>query len=121
MPEPRKRGRAAPPVVAELPCYVSDDRHAVLEAARRDLAIYPMMPAYADVLGHCVGRDAATITADGWTDDLTDAVVIWGDHDAVAAQVQAHSTAGADEVVLSPVRLRIRSGSQPRRSTGGAR
>ena len=95
-------GRAAPPVVAELPCYVSDDRDAVLEAARRDLAIYPMMPAYADVLGHCVGRDAATITADGWTDDLTDAVVIWGDHDAVAAQVQAHLAAGADEVVLSP-------------------
>ena len=97
-----RAGRAVPPVVAELPCYLSGDRDAVLEAARRDLAIYPMMPAYADVLGHCVGRDAATITTDGWTDDLTDAVVIWGDRDAIAAQVRAHLDAGAGEVVLSP-------------------
>jgi alkanesulfonate monooxygenase SsuD/methylene tetrahydromethanopterin reductase-like flavin-dependent oxidoreductase (luciferase family) len=107
-----RAGREAPPVVAELPCYVSDDRAAVLEAARRDLAIYPMMPAYADVLGHCVDRDAATITADGWTDDLTDAVVIWGDRDAIAAQVRAHLDAGADEVVLSPYGC----GSDPERN-----
>ena len=94
--------RAAPPVIAELPCYVSTDRAAVLEAARRDLSIYPMMPAYADVLGHALGRDASEVTADGWTDQCTDAVVIWGDRDTVASRVQEYFDAGADEVVLSP-------------------
>ena len=95
-------GRAAPPVIAELPCYVSTDRDAVLEAARRDLAIYPMMPAYADVLGRVLGRDPNEVTAAGWTDDCTDAVVVWGDHDGVRARVQEHLDAGATEVVLSP-------------------
>ena len=95
-------GRAAPPVVAELPCYVSTDRAAVLEAARRDLAIYPMMPTYADVLGHVLGRDAGDVTADGWTDQCTDAVVVWGDHDTVLSRIREHLDAGADEVVLSP-------------------
>jgi len=95
-------GRPAPPVIAELPCYVSTDRAAVIEAARRDLAVYPMMPAYADVLAHVLGRDASDVTASGWTDDCTDAVVVWGDHDEVRARVQEHLDAGADEVVLSP-------------------
>jgi F420-dependent oxidoreductase-like protein len=95
-------GRPPPPVVAELPCYVSTDRRAVLEAARRDLAIYPMMPTYADVLGHALGRDPSEVTAGGWTDDCTDAVVVWGDQGAIRDQVQQHLDAGADEVVLSP-------------------
>jgi alkanesulfonate monooxygenase SsuD/methylene tetrahydromethanopterin reductase-like flavin-dependent oxidoreductase (luciferase family) len=95
-------GRPAPPVVAELPCYVATDRAAVLEAARRDLAIYPLMPAYADVLAHVLGRDPGEVTAGGWTDDCTDAVVVWGDRDTIRARVVEYLDAGADEVVLSP-------------------
>jgi F420-dependent oxidoreductase-like protein len=95
-------GRAPPPVVAELPCYISADRGAVLEAARRDLAIYPMMPAYADVLARELGRDPAEIAGGGWLDEWTDAVVVWGDRDTVRARVVEYLDAGADEVVLSP-------------------
>jgi alkanesulfonate monooxygenase SsuD/methylene tetrahydromethanopterin reductase-like flavin-dependent oxidoreductase (luciferase family) len=98
----RAAGRDAPPVIAELPCYVSSDRTAVREAARRDLAIYPMMPAYADVLGHEVGLDARAVTKGGWTDDCTDAVVVWGDRDVIRGRVDEYLEAGADEVVLSP-------------------
>jgi F420-dependent oxidoreductase-like protein len=94
--------RVPPPVVAELPCYVSSDREAVLAAARRDLAIYPLMPAYADVLAQVLGQDASDVTAAGWTDACTDAFVAWGDRDAVRARVMEHLDAGADEVVLSP-------------------
>jgi F420-dependent oxidoreductase-like protein len=94
--------RDAPPVIAELPCYVSTDRHAVFEAARRDLAVYPMMPAYADVLAHAVGSTAADVTAAGWTDACTDASVVWGDRDTIADRVQGYLDAGAAEVVLSP-------------------
>jgi F420-dependent oxidoreductase-like protein len=94
--------RPRPPIIAELPCYVTTDRAAVLEAARRDLAIYPMMPAYADVLGHALGKLGADVTAEGWTDACTDAVVVWGDRDQVAGKVQEYVDAGADEVVLSP-------------------
>jgi alkanesulfonate monooxygenase SsuD/methylene tetrahydromethanopterin reductase-like flavin-dependent oxidoreductase (luciferase family) len=108
--------RERPPIIAELPCYVSTDRAAVLEAARRDLAIYPMMPAYADVLGHALGKLGADVTADGWTDACTDAVVMWGDRDQVAAQVPEHADAGADEVVLSP----YGSGPDPSRNLDDA-
>jgi alkanesulfonate monooxygenase SsuD/methylene tetrahydromethanopterin reductase-like flavin-dependent oxidoreductase (luciferase family) len=95
-------GREPPPVIAELPCYVTDDRGAAQEAAKRDLGIYVHMPAYADVLGQVLGADAATISADGWTDACTDAVVPSGDRDAIAATVAEYIDAGADEVVLSP-------------------
>jgi 5,10-methylenetetrahydromethanopterin reductase len=94
--------RAAPPVVAELPCYVTRERAWVREAARRDLAIYPMMPAYADVLARVLGRDSADVTAAGWTDDCTDAVVLWGDEAGLRARVHEYLDAGADEVVLAP-------------------
>ena len=93
---PRRRSSWSSPATS------STDRAAVLEAARRDLAIYPLMPAYADVLAAALGQDASDVTAAGWTDACTDAVVIWGDRDTVRARVVEHLDAGADEVVLSP-------------------
>ena len=94
--------RSAPPVIAEIPCYVTDSPAAAREAAKRDLGIYVHMPAYADVLGQVLGTDAATIGADGWTDACTDAIVPYGDRDAIATRVREYFDAGADEVVLSP-------------------
>ena len=41
--------------------------------------------------------------ADGGSDRLVDAIVAWGDLDAVAARVQAHRDAGADHVCLQVV------------------
>jgi 2-methylisocitrate lyase-like PEP mutase family enzyme len=38
--------------------------------------------------------------ADGGSDRLVDAIVAWGDEDAIAARVQAHHDAGADHVCI---------------------
>jgi probable F420-dependent oxidoreductase len=38
--------------------------------------------------------------ADGGSDRLVDAVVAWGDDEAVAARVRAHQAAGADHVCI---------------------
>ncbi len=95
-------GREAPPVIAEIPCYVTDDPAAAREAAKADLGIYVHMPAYADVLARVLGCEVSEIGAGGWTDACTDAVVPFGDRDAIAGRVVEYLDAGADEVVLSP-------------------
>ena len=38
--------------------------------------------------------------ADGGSDRLVDALVVWGDEEAIAARVQAHRDAGADHVCI---------------------
>jgi len=98
----RDASRPAPPVIAEMPCYLSTDRDAVHEAVRRDLAIYPQMPFYRDVLVRAGVPDATEASTSGWTDAMIDAVVPWGDEDQLALHVQAYLDVGADEVVLSP-------------------
>ncbi len=95
-------GREAPPVIAEMPCYLSTDVDAVREAVRRDLAIYPRVPTYVAMFERAGLPDAAASATEGWTDALIDAVVPWGDEDGLAAHVQAYLDAGASEVVLSP-------------------
>jgi F420-dependent oxidoreductase-like protein len=94
--------RRPPPIVVQLPCYVSTDADAVHAAAHDDLGIYVHMPAYADVLAAVVGSDPTTVGRGGWTDALTDAVVPWGDRTAIEARMREYEQAGADEVVLSP-------------------
>jgi F420-dependent oxidoreductase-like protein len=95
-------GRPAPPVIAELPCVLSTDRDHVREVAQRDLAIYPRAAFYADVLAKAGIPGADVCQTEGWSDAMIDAVVPWGDGDALAARVQAYLDAGCDEVVLSP-------------------
>lgn len=41
--------------------------------------------------------------ADGGSDELVDAVVAWGDADAIVARIGEHLAAGADHVCLQPV------------------
>ena len=41
--------------------------------------------------------------ADGGSDELVDAIVAWGDAEAIVARIRAHLEAGADHVCLQPV------------------
>jgi len=101
-------GRAAPPLVAELPCALSTDRQAVHAMAARDLAIYPQVPFY-----RAMFEAAGVPRAErGWSDEMIDASVLAGDEDGLAAGIQALLDAGADEVVLSPFGV----GDDPARS-----
>ena len=87
-----------PPLVAELPCALSADRDAVHAMAAADLAVYPQMPYYRNML------EAAGVELDGrrWSDAMLDAAIVWGDAERIGTQVAALFAAGADEVVLSP-------------------
>jgi probable F420-dependent oxidoreductase len=50
--------------------------------------------------------------ADGGSDRLVDAIVAWGDADAIRARVQAHRDAGADHVCVQV--LHSDTGTLPR-------
>jgi probable F420-dependent oxidoreductase len=71
--------------------------------ARAHMAIYLGLPNYVRNL-RSLGFDEADVTGGG-SDRLVDALVAWGDVEAVVARVRAHHDAGADHVcvqVLDP-------------------
>ncbi|MGZ4258576.1 MAG: LLM class F420-dependent oxidoreductase, partial [Gaiellaceae bacterium] len=41
--------------------------------------------------------------ADGGSDRLVDAIVVWGNEEAIAARVRAHHDVGADHVAIQPL------------------
>jgi F420-dependent oxidoreductase-like protein len=99
----RVAARAAPPVLASLPCVLSTDRDAVLDTASRELAIYLQVPTYVDVFVRAGLLPDHAAAAHGWTPELVDAVIAWGDADALAARLQSWFDAGADELIVSPI------------------
>ncbi|MSO79473.1 MAG: LLM class F420-dependent oxidoreductase [Acidimicrobiia bacterium] len=69
------------------------------EIARKTLAIYfPGLPNYANNLRR-LGFTEEDLTAP-LSDRLVDAIVAWGDVDAIRTRVQAHHDAGADHVCV---------------------
>lgn len=46
----------------------------------------------------------AEATRSGGSDDLVDALIAWGDEEAIQARVQEHFNAGADHVCIQPLR-----------------
>ena len=101
-------GRSAPPLIAELPCVLSTDRDAVHAMAARDLAIYPQVPFYRAMFEAA----GVPLAERGWSDEMIDASVIFGDEDALATRIRSFFDAGADEVALSPFGV----GDDPERS-----
>jgi probable F420-dependent oxidoreductase len=68
------------------------------EIGRRHMAVYLTLPNYVDNL-RTLGFDDADF-ADGGSDKLVDAIVAWGDEDAIARRVREHLDAGADHVAV---------------------
>jgi probable F420-dependent oxidoreductase len=92
-----------PMLMVEQAAVVTADADVARETARRYMAIYLTLPNYTDNLRRLGWGDDDL--ADGGSDALVDALVAWGDVDAVAARVAAHRQAGADHVcvqVLDP-------------------
>lgn len=85
-------------VLPEQAVVLERDPAVAREAARAHLAGYLRLPNYANNwfrLGFTEDD-----TRDGGSDRLVDALVAWGDVDAIAERVQAHRDAGADHVCL---------------------
>ncbi len=72
------------------------------EIARANIKVYLDLPNYQNNLRR-FGYDDADF-ADGGSDRLVDAIVVWGDEKAIADRIQAHHDAGADHVCIQPFR-----------------
>lgn len=70
--------------------------------ARATMQIYLGLPNYQNNLKWLGFTDADF--ADGGSDRLVDAIVAWGDEDALRARIRAHHDAGADHVCIQPLR-----------------
>jgi probable F420-dependent oxidoreductase len=104
-PEHTARARAvlgAGPLLApEQAVVVETDPARARAAGRHHLAVYLTLPNYVNNFRE-MGFDDADL-AGGGSDRLVDALVAWGDVDAVAERVQQHHAAGADHVAIQAI------------------
>jgi F420-dependent oxidoreductase-like protein len=92
--------RAVPRIVAAIPAALASDRRAVLEGLNAAFGGMARAPSYLGMLERAgLSRPAAE---GGWTEEMLDSVVAWGDQRGLDARVQELVEAGADEVVLWP-------------------
>ena len=92
---------SGPMLLVEQAAVLSTDPDAARAAARKYMAIYLTLPNYTGNLLRLGWTDDDL--ADGGSDKLVDALVAWGDVDAVAARVAGHLEAGADHVCVQVV------------------
>lgn len=95
-------GRPVPPVVAAVPTACTDDADAARKTIRRLFAVYPMLPFYNAMMVKAGLPDAEAALHRGWSDELIDAVIPFGDAPVLAECAAAYEEAGADEVVYLP-------------------
>ena len=99
----RQAGRPTPPLVAHCFIAVHENREAVYEVARRQVATYPRLPFYSRMFQDAGFPEAKEGTL---SDRMIDAVVVHGDEAQVRAGLQSFIEQGATEVIASimPVR-----------------
>jgi probable F420-dependent oxidoreductase len=87
-----------PMLMVEQAVVLSTDPTAARDVARRHMQTYLGLPNYTNNLRR-LGWADDDLAGEG-SDTLVDAIVAWGDVDAVVARVRAHQDAGADHVCL---------------------
>ncbi len=101
-PEHTAKARAVlgqgPWLAPEQAVVLETDPDTARTIARTHMATYLMLPNYVRNL-RALGFDDADV-ANGGSDRLVDAIVAWGDLDAIRARVRAHHDAGADHVCV---------------------
>ena len=90
-----------PLLCVEQAVVLENDPTKAREIARSHTSIYTTLPNYTNNLRrHGFGDDDFV---GGGSDRLIDAIVAWGDEDAVSSRVRAHHDAGADHVCIQVV------------------
>jgi probable F420-dependent oxidoreductase len=103
---------AGPVLAPEQAVVLEPDPVRARELARRHVPRYLELPNYANNLRRLgFGDDDLR---DGGSDRLVDAIVAWGDEEAIADRVRAHHDAGADHVCIQVVGV---DGTAPPRET----
>jgi len=97
-----QRGRPTPPLIAHIPVALSQDRQAVLAAARQQVGRYSRLPFYASMFA-----DAGfPIPSDGtMPDDLIDNLVIFGDTATITTRLTELLASGLDELLVMLVSI----------------
>jgi probable F420-dependent oxidoreductase len=88
----------APLLAPEQVVVLEPDAARAREVGRRHMAPYLTLPNYVNNL-RALGFDDADF-AGGGSDQLVDAIVAWGDEEAIAGRVREHLDAGADHVAV---------------------
>jgi probable F420-dependent oxidoreductase len=97
-PVAREHLGSGPMLLVEQAAVLSSDAEVARAAGRKHVAIYLTLPNYVNNLRRLGWGDDDL--ADGGSDALVDALVAWGDAEAVAERVAAHHDAGADHVCV---------------------
>ncbi len=106
-----KAGRPRPPLVAHIPVSLSQNRQAVLAAARKKLGRYGRLPFYA----HMFAEAGFPVSQDGtMSDALIDSLVVSGDETHVKARLIELLEAGFDELMVMPISFIYAKGEQAR-------
>jgi probable F420-dependent oxidoreductase len=87
-----------PLLAPEQVVVLETDPSRAREIGRRHMASYLKLPNYLNNL-RTLGFDDADF-ADGGSEQLVDAIVAWGDEEAIAGRVREHHEAGADHVAV---------------------
>jgi probable F420-dependent oxidoreductase len=94
-----------PLLAPEQKVVLETDPDTARSTARRMLATYLSLPNYTNNLRRLGFGDDDL--AEGGSDRLVDALVAWGDEEAIAARVAAHRDAGADHVCVQVLGSRL--------------
>jgi probable F420-dependent oxidoreductase len=89
-------------IAVELAVVIESDPATARTTARRHTAIYTTLPNYTNNLRR-FGYGDDDFAAAG-SDRLVDAIVAWGDHDAIKTRVEAMRDAGANHVCIQVIR-----------------
>jgi probable F420-dependent oxidoreductase len=88
-------------LAVEQACVLETDPAKARETARKHMKRYLELDNYANNLRRLGWADADI--GGGGSDALVDAIVAWGDIEAIAARARAHHTGGADHVCFQPL------------------
>ncbi len=100
-PVAREHLGEGPMLLVEQAAVLSSDPEVARSAARKHMAIYLTLPNYTNNLRRLGWADDDL--ADGGSDKLVDAIVAWGDVDAVLDRVRAQLDGGADHVCVQVI------------------
>ena len=92
--------RPVPPLVAQVPVCVHDNRDEAREAVRRQFAGFARAPFYQNMFA---AAGFPEVSEGSWSDAMVDAVALYGDEGQVAEGLQGLFSAGATEIMASPV------------------
>lgn len=105
-----KGERGVPPLIAHVPVAVSQDRQAVVSAARQQLGRYGQLPFYTGMFA-----EAGYPVSNGvMSDALFDNLVVSGDEATIARRLTDLLGAGLDELLITPVSVVDAKGEQAR-------